>query len=965
LKRTSLLFALLILLYLTPTRQAEGDSAVSLEGFVMDSHGEPVGDADIYLWGFYREGTTSTDDMGHYTIEASVDETSCTLYAFYDDPDTPGIDLMPASVAISTTEDVQRIINFTLLPAATVRVEGQIRPIKSTSSISKYAFEVVDPETGAVQRIDDYTLVYGTGMNVQGYFLDLDSRTIIVPAGMEFSVAVSSSYQYERRRGRRRYYFWGWSRVTVDAMDRFEMSEGDGFTLSEGEVLELDVRKYALTADLAVLEGLRGEVEVNITGVEEKGFFTSSERHDFARAADLMETGSIYLAEENYDASYVDLRQAYLKLTGIKGRLESVVLEAEVSTKLLIVFIALASLAMSPLFTSSMLVRGVLSIVIYVPSLVYLFLIYPGSKAIPLESFVTVSVASMVGAFILERVLTFFAKQTDGGRGLSGLAALSAVFSMARHNLRRRRLRTALTFGTLLTLTMCFVALTSFSTGYGLVYNRVDRGGVAVTGVLVRQPEFKAQTPYEEGWFYPVIHNVIDWAASVDGVEGVAVKARNTPTLRPYANLGDWPIFGILGLEPEKDPWMEAIDDAIVAGDVLREDGTCLLSESLLRYDEVDIGDEISIRGVRLRVVGFFDTSVRAIDDLDGEPILPEYQVNLTPGAEVPIIESRTCQPTMVVITTVDTALEIPRVLLSRVDVLLGEDVEPTLIGKGMALTREYRFWVSSDEGVYLAYMGSQMGGKGLPLFVPWFIVVLNVVATMVNSMHERRREISILSSVGLNPAHLTGIFMAEASILGVVAGGFGYLLGLGWYPLMARFELAPVVTQKVSALWCLASIGVSAASVALGAMLAIRGSVVLTPSLRRRWAMDGTARPADGVWELPMPLKVEEERIGEFEGFLVDSLKRHTGQYSDPRLMGIRTEGEAADGGLVVRFSFSEGQSSIGGIWTTNRLRVFREPGDGVYSLSLSSKGEENAVHSTASFIRRLLILWSTESRD
>jgi len=949
---------------LVPARQVEGDSVVSLEGFVVDSHGEPVGDADIHLWDLYRKGTTSTDDSGHYAIEVSTDEASCTLYAFYDDPDTPGIDLMPASVSISTTEDVQRMINFTLLPAATVYVEGQIRPIKSTSAISKYAFEVVDPETGIVRRIDDYSLVYGTGVNVQGYFMDLDPRTIIVPAGMEFSVSVSSSYQYDYRRGRRRWFGWRWSLVTADAFDRFEMSEGDGFILSEGEVLRLDVRKYSVLADLAVLEALSREVEVNITGVEEKGFFASSERYELGRASDLVESGGVYLAEDNYDASYVDLRQAYLKLAGIKSRLESVILEAEVSTKLLIIFIALASLAVSPLFTSNMLLRGILSIVIYVPSLVYLFLIYPGSKAISLEVFITVSVVSMLGAFIMERVLSFFAKQTDGGRGISGLAALSAVFSMARHNLRRRKLRTALTFGTLLTLTMCFVALTSFSTGYGLVYNRVDRGG-EVSGVLVRQPEFHAKTPYEVGRFYPIIFNVVDWLASVDGVESIAVKARNTPTLRPLLSIRDWPLFGILGLEPERDPWMGAIDEATVVGDVLRENGTCLLSEALMKNAGVELGDEITIRGIPLRVVGFFDAGVTAIRDLDGESILPEYQVNLTPGAEIPIIESWTCLSTTVVITTVDTALEVPGVHLSRVDALLEEGAEPTLIGKGMALTREYRFWISSGEGVFLAFMGSQVGGKGLPLFVPWFIVVLNVVATMVNSMHERRGEIGILSSVGLNPAHLTGIFMAEASILGVVAGGFGYLLGLGWYPLMARFELAPVVTQKVSALWCLASIGVSATSVALGALLAIRGSVVITPSLRRRWVIDETARPVDGVWELPMPLKVEEERIGEFEGFLMDSLTRHTRQYSDLRLRGIKTEGEAQDGGLVVRFSYSEGQSSIGGIWTTNWLRVFREPGDGIFSLSLSSKGEGEAAHATGSFIRRLLLLWSTESRD
>ena len=209
----------------------------------------------------------------------------------------------------------------------------------------------------------------------------------------------------------------------------------------------------------------------------------------------------------------------------------------------------------------------------------------------------------------------------------------------------------------------------------------------------------------------------------------------------------------------------------------------------------VALGEEISIRGVRLRVVGFFDVSVRAIRDLDGEPILPEYQINLTPGAEIPMIESRTCQPTMVVITTVNSSLEIPRVLRSRVDVLLGEGVEPTLIGKGMALTREYRFWISSGEGIYLAYMGSQVAGKGLPLFVPWFIVVLNVVATMVNSMHERRREIGVFMSLGADDMYVYRMFLFESVILGLVGGVLGAGLGLSSSMLLGPFILSSPIS--------------------------------------------------------------------------------------------------------------------------------------------------------------------------
>ena len=102
------------------------------------------------------------------------------------------------------------------------------------------------------------------------------------------------------------------------------------------------------------------------------------------------------------------------------------------------------------------------------------------------------------------------------------------------------------------------------------------------------------------------------------------------------------------------------------------------------------------------------------------------------------------------------------------------------------------------------------MEGEGLPLIIPWAIVVLNVVVTMLNSLFERRREINILSSVGLNPAEIASIFAAEASIMGFIAGGLGYLLGLSFYRLMPLLGLTLEVQQKVSAVRALAAIGIS-----------------------------------------------------------------------------------------------------------------------------------------------------------
>ncbi len=53
------------------------------------------------------------------------------------------------------------------------------------------------------------------------------------------------------------------------------MVEGGGFFLGAGEVLELDIRKYSLTADMARIHPMVEEVEVDLSDVEGQGFYVA------------------------------------------------------------------------------------------------------------------------------------------------------------------------------------------------------------------------------------------------------------------------------------------------------------------------------------------------------------------------------------------------------------------------------------------------------------------------------------------------------------------------------------------------------------------------------------------------------------------------------------------------------------------------------------------------------------------
>ncbi len=937
---------------------ADNEVLVHVEGFVRGPDGSPLHNASIHLWGFFLEAEVSTDRDGRYELEAETDEKYCELYAFYDDPKTKGCDLLPSQRRLETGSDLTAYINFTLEPAATVYVTGQFKPMDSTIQIRKYALEVVDQVDGATMKSGGYAMIYGTGMNVQSYFLGLDPMTLIVPAGIPFAVKVSSSYQQERVRPDS-YTRYRWSRRQVDPTEMFNtfrMSEGEGFVLGAGEFAHLDIRRYSLTADLARIDPLIKETEANLTDVEDRGFYIAAESYDLQKVKELLTGVDAKIESQEYEGAYVDLRQAYLKLMSVRSRLETVVWEASFSVNLLLVFVAVAAMALGAMLTENVPLRLLLTLGFFAPMVIYVRLIYPGSGALELDRFALVGGVSLLGVVLATSFLPRVFGDAVGGRGLAVMGALVAVFSMGKRSLKRRRLRSLFTLTTILALTMSFVALTSLSTSYGLVFNRYGSSRPGAEGIMVRLPEHRPNTEFEKGWFYPIIPSTIDWAWENEGVTNVAQKAESTPSLRPYGRVGEWPIYGVIGLEPEVEPLMPIIDSAVVEGGPLREDGTCLLHRYMRTNAGIGIGDTIRIAGVPMQVMGFFD-NVHSISDMDGGTLLPRYQVLVS--SDPPVVEVRICDEYAVAITTLETALSIDRVMVSRIDVELEPGTDLDIIGRSMALSREYRVWISEGGMVNLAYMGSQIGGKGLPILVPWLIVVLNVLTTMMNAMFERRREIDIFSSVGLNPRHISGVFLAEASILGVLGGGLGYLAGLGLYPLMKRLALAPVVAQKVSALWLIAALGIAVTSVILSSMIALRSSVGLTPSLIRRWTYSGQMTVHRDVWETQLPVRIDDESLEDFLSYLRDQLEFYTNLDSVPRVASIKS---MEDGALrTLSFNYDLRDSSISATRTSNVITLARES-EGFYISTLESNGERESVNKTGTFIRGIVIRWSTE---
>ena len=91
-------------------------------------------------------------------------------------------------------------------------------------------------------------------------------------------------------------------------------------------------------------------------------------------------------------------------------------------------------------------------------------------------------------------------------------------------------------------------------------------------------------------------------------------------------------------------------------------------------------------------------------------------------------------------------------------------------------------------------------------MFFMLIIAVLMILAIMMGTVHERMREISIFSSVGLSPRHVAGMFLIESLVYAGLASVLGYFIGIAALWFMTRWPpaaagLLPELPGRVRAL--------------------------------------------------------------------------------------------------------------------------------------------------------------------
>jgi ABC-type antimicrobial peptide transport system permease subunit len=509
---------------------------------------------------------------------------------------------------------------------------------------------------------------------------------------------------------------------------------------------------------------------------------------------------------------------------------------------------------------------------------------------------------------------------TDVSRAGASLTA----FQLGISNMKRRKLRTVLTFFTLLLLTFTVLSFTSIQTS--LRFNQIERDNEGLyEGLLIRS---KAWTPMED--------SVLDYARSnFGGRSQIAPRSWYSNKSKAHIKMKHGErahnALGVLGLSSEEKE-VTGLDRALIAGRWFEpgENKVCILPSDMITADKlnIDLGDvgqaQIRVFGDLFTVIGVIDSKrMKELKDLDDE-ILTPADFAVTGGQAVQEIaqeeqrEKQGLEDSKVVIK--------PFVHLEPANVLLIPYQTLRNIGSGNPLQSvAVRFTAGVDEraeieeflsrlavtlfagikeaddeyvkvSIYSSLGMTSFSGMA-NLFIPILIAALIVLNTMMGSVYERFREIGIYSSVGLAPGHISWLFMAEScvyAVLGVVAG---YLTGQITAKVLIELNLLAGFTLNYSSLSAVTSCMLVMAVVMLSTVYPARkASEMAVPDVNRKWRLPV---PDGDEWNFEFPFTVSGYDVVGLSVFLIG----YFDSYSEESIGTFYT-----DGAQISRFESPQG---------------------------------------------------------
>jgi ABC-type antimicrobial peptide transport system permease subunit len=897
--------------------------SADISGVVINEDGLPIKANIEVLKDKVEIESLTTGSSGEFALD--IPSGQYTLIIYSDDFSTPGFDYVPAAINIEGAYDGR----ITLIQGSTQSFVGDIQFVDTENIPLQTIYSVQDNSSNVIAP-NGFPLQFGVGGN--NYKIpELSSNEIILPANKTIDINVSCTILIGTQLTKRSFLI------------------NDIKAAKNGEINYIDIRKYSIPISQSLTSDLLVELDSRFTKMNQYGFYLAKQETALGKGITHFEESRLFYDVGDFEQSFGSMKRGYLLFAHTNSELLNIYNDARLSVYLLITFLTIASLVTGYLLVEEIVQQLLVDLVLLGLSLVYFYYTYPGSQTIRVTNFAFSSLGIYLIFIGIGNILPrLLARRSIDGR-VHTRNLISPIFNIAKRSLRRRKIRFILTFISISLLVMSFVTLTSFSEGYGLITGE-SSPKTGWLGVYIRDRSWKRTEPS----FIRFDEVELNWILSQSETKLISIKAESIPLRFPLTEVKEYPIYGIIGIS-ENENYFINLNNSLIKGRLPVGNGI-IISESLSQNTGFKIGDFLYIETREYKVTGILrDDLFNNIKDLDGTSYTSNKWINISPEGEAPTWVLEDVEPNELLIMNFEQAIRFPTVGIQRVAIKVKLGFNHTGFAERLALERGYLAWANTDDSYTSYKLGNYFQGKGVTLFIPWTIVVLNVIVTMLNNLYERKNEIEILSSVGLNPAQVSSIFIAEAFITGFIAGGLGYLLGLGLYKALAFFNIGLQVNQKVSAVWSFAAIGLAISAVITGAFTALQNSVVITPSLMRRWKLDRNIGGFQEPWRIEIPIKMESAEVKNYLDY-VESALRELENHHIQITSSIKRKPNSLE------FVYKSIQTTTGNFYTRNNLLVVPLE-SGEFGAILESLGETERVHTVGSLIRRLTMDYS--SRD
>ncbi len=929
------------------------DSAI-ITGTVRDEDGNQLSNASVLV--LNQAGAvvrrSTTDSQGKFSLTLDQEDTYF-IYALLDRSDTTGIDYVPSLSTTYVQVGSTTSLTFVLKRGASLYLDGNVRFVESTETADQYRFTVMRPD-GPLG--DNLVTTYGSRTDLVKW-LDFNERLVVIPANTAVIITIFAQ------------------NIRAHVSDTFTIEGKTAhFNLSQGETLHVDVTEYSLNSNLARLRQMLDSAFSILSEAEHAGFLVAAERQDLLDAYGLVDSSLASIKTGLYDESFAKMRGAYISISKTENYLGGLFQISSQTVLLLPFFFMFIASALAHLITEressieiamprrktlSLSVNLLITVIIYAVLFFSFYSLFPGSH-IASQTWLVLSafLALIVRQFASVVLPRIFSEKVSQLRSIQFGSAIIVAFSMAFRNLRRRKLRTILSLVNMTVLIFGFITFTSISPSYGLITQPL-RPAIPTDALLIR-----SVPPYSSLSFLSLPSSFITWLQGQQDVFLISPKAENIPLVQPIGSLytnasEEILVLGVVGIRPCPELIFTHLHRIVTEGDYLRDDDDLgiLINSNLHRI--LKIGDKLHGFGKEFVIRGFFDPkALEILGDVDGQPFIPK---RLDPAAgPLPL------RGDQVIIINYDTALTMPNVVISRVNVQL-ENPSPEVysnFARMVTLITEYRVYISHPGSLHLQLLGRFIEEKGAGL-VPFLmvLVILNISTSMSSTVEERRSEIATVSSVGLNPAHIAALFMAEAVVIGFTGGGLGYLLGiLGYRSVSNTFFGMLQVREKVSVEWGVIALILSNFTAILASVIpSTRASMITTPSLMRRWRPGEAMKPSTTTqtWITDLPLKIIPRELEPFTRFVLERL--HESDF----VSEVRLEGRVTERGPLRRISFKYLDTAYLTLGSVNEILIQPAIGDyfGVELRCIPSMKREDIVRKTATDVRKIIFEWGART--